>query len=138
MSGFEIAGVVLGAFPLAISAIDGFRRVARKVDAWREVRLIYTRCSEDLKNEQLAFKRHLRLLVFPLVSDVVAAQELLDNPSGPRWADPDIAELLQKKLGESFELYICYVQRIKETIDNIRAEIETYSELVEEKRKRQV
>ncbi|KLU83003.1 hypothetical protein MAPG_02070 [Magnaporthiopsis poae ATCC 64411] len=137
MSGFEIAGVVLGAFPLAISAIDGYRRVARKVDAWRDVRLIYTRCSEDLKNEQLLFKRHLRLLVFPLVSDVVAAQDLLDNPSGPRWADADIAELLEKKLGESFELYICYVQRIKEAIDDVSAEMESYSELVDEKRKQQ-
>ena len=43
MSGFEVAGVVLGAFPVAIAAIDGYRRVALKVQAWKEIRLTYVR-----------------------------------------------------------------------------------------------
>ncbi|KAK0713234.1 hypothetical protein B0T26DRAFT_804100 [Lasiosphaeria miniovina] len=37
MSSFEIVGVVLGAFPIAISALQGSRRGAELLDSWHEI-----------------------------------------------------------------------------------------------------
>lgn len=133
MSGFELAGIVLGAFPIAISAIDDYRRMARKVEALKDIRVTYLRCSEDLKNEALAFKRHLRMLVLPLVVDSDSANALLANPSGERWKDADIADLLETKLGESHELYLSYVDRMVETLAKISEEMAIDSDLVQDR-----
>ncbi|KAH9427468.1 hypothetical protein MCOR02_012099 [Pyricularia oryzae] len=138
MSGFEVTGVVLGAFPIAIAAIVSYRRVARKVEAWKEIRAAYTRCREDLKNEQLMFKRHLRMLVLPLVVDDGSAKAPLADPSGKRWKDADVSDLLERKLGESHELYLSYVQRMEETLIGLRIELALDSDLVPGKTDAQV
>ncbi|KAH7028840.1 uncharacterized protein B0I36DRAFT_126522 [Microdochium trichocladiopsis] len=133
MSGFEVAGVVLGAFPLAIAAIDAYKRISLKVAAWRELRTIWLRCSEDLKNEQLAFKRHLKLLVLPLVVDPKSATELLNDPTGRRWSDADVADLLESKLGEAHDLYLSYVRRMHETLEELRNDMQIDSDLIQDK-----
>ncbi|KAI6356574.1 hypothetical protein MCOR31_010685 [Pyricularia oryzae] len=133
MSGFEIAGIVLGAFPIAITTIDSYGKVARTVRAWKDIRVAYTRCSEDLKNEQLVFKRHLRELVLPLVVDGNSANELLADPSSQRWKDADVSELLQKKLGESHILYLGFVRRMEETLAELSTEMALDSDLVQER-----
>lgn len=133
MSGFEVTGVVLGAFPIAIAAVDGYKRLAQKVDAWNEARQTYRRCSADLKNEQLVFKRHLRMLVLPLVVDRDSAQVLLEDVSGQRWKDADIADLLESKLGESYELYLGYMRRMEETLADLSEELKLDSDLVQDR-----
>lgn len=138
MSGFEIAGIVLGAFPIAITTIDSYGKVARTVRAWKDIRVAYTRCSEDLKNEQLVFKRHLRELVLPLVVDGNSANELLADPSSQRWKDADVSELLQKKLGESHILYLGFVRRMEETLAELSKEMALDSDLVQERMDAQV
>lgn len=118
-----MAGIILGAFPIAIAAIDSYRKVARKVEAWKEIRVVYTRCCEDLKNEQLIFKRHLRMLVLPLVVDDGSAKAFLANPSGKRWKNADVLNLLERKLGEFYELYLSYVQRMEEIFTGLKIEM---------------
>lgn len=90
MTRFEVAGFVFGAFPIAVTAINGYPKIARKVEALEEIRVAYTRCFENLENEQLTFKRHLRTLVSALVFDSVLAKAPLADPSGKRGENAEV------------------------------------------------
>lgn len=56
MSGFEVAGIVLGAFPLAIEALDRYREVAKRCGYWYKIRLEYQKSSDSLTYYRLIYK----------------------------------------------------------------------------------
>ncbi|TLD10707.1 hypothetical protein PgNI_06570 [Pyricularia grisea] len=122
MTRFEVAGFVFGAFPIAVTAINGYPKIARKVEALEEIRVAYTRCFENLENEQLTFKRHLRTLVSALVFDSVLAKAPLADPSGKL-----------RKLSESHELDLSYIRRMEEMLAELSRETALDSNLVREK-----
>ena len=132
MSGFEIAGVVLGAFPLALSALEKYREIATRLGVFYKIRLEYKKWRDDLEFHQLLFIRHLRQLLLPLVVDDDKIQELLSSPGGDRWKDQSTALLLEKRLGDSHPLYLRYINGIERVIDNINRELSTDSRSVQE------
>jgi hypothetical protein len=70
MSGLEIAGVLLGAFPLLISSIEHWENVARFSHNFRHVKSVYKKCRRDIEYHELVYKRNLRVLLSPpIVSD---------------------------------------------------------------------
>lgn len=68
--------------------------------------------------------------MLPLVVDSDCAKTLLADPSGAQWKDPDISALLERKLGESHELYLGYVGRMEETLKELNRELALDSALV--------
>jgi hypothetical protein len=69
MSGIEVAGLVLGAFPIAIWGLEHYCDVARRMGFWYEIRSNYQRTSNELKFHYLSFERNLEQLLYPLVAD---------------------------------------------------------------------
>lgn len=75
MSGLEIAGVLLGAFPLLISGIEHWHNVAKVGGYFWRVRKEYTKCRQDVNYHEIIYKRTLRALLAPVVieaEDVVS------------------------------------------------------------------
>jgi hypothetical protein len=70
MSGLEIAGVLLGAFPLLISGIEHWHNVAKVGGYFWRVRKEYNKCRRDVNYHQILYKRNLRALLSPVVSEV--------------------------------------------------------------------
>lgn len=69
MSGFEIAGLVLGALPVAIAVLDGLKEMNRGVAFWRGIRRRHKRLVSDLDFQRLSFELNLKQLLLPLVLD---------------------------------------------------------------------
>ncbi|KAL8382712.1 hypothetical protein RB595_006482 [Gaeumannomyces hyphopodioides] len=133
MSGFEIAGAALGAFPIAVSALDGYRRVARKAKLYVTIRAEHIKCEKELKFHELALKRHLRQLLLPVVSDNDRVSLLLAHPAGEGWKDAHISRRLEKRLGDSYELYLSYVVGMGETLEKLKTALAFDHDAVQEK-----
>ncbi|KAF3077054.1 hypothetical protein CFAM422_000398 [Trichoderma lentiforme] len=123
MSGFQIAGIVLGAFPIAISALEAYHDIAERVGLFLTIKNEYTNWKNDLNFYKLSFTINMRQLLLPLVADDDTITELLMAPGGDRWQDRSIAELLEKRLGGSYELYRQYIQNMKRVLDEINREL---------------
>lgn len=122
MSGIELAGLVLGAFPLAIVALEKYGEAARRFGMFVHIRAEYKHWKDDLRFHDIAIKRHLKQLLLPLVLDDESIQSLLGNPGSEAWSDPQIDALLQSRLKEAHELYLRYIVGIEE----VMAEIQKY------------
>jgi hypothetical protein len=133
MSGFEIAGLVLGAFPIAIEALKQYHTVARTFGFWWEIRLEYLKCSGDLKYQKLRFTRNLELLILPLITEDAHIKSLIADPAGSKWKEPDIAQQLEDRLRDSYDLYFDIVQALQRTMGEFNEELGVDRASVQEK-----
>lgn len=119
MSGVEVVGILLGAFPLAISALEHWRDCAEVMGLWANIKEEYRKTMGEVKDNQLAFRYNLKLLLVPLVNDEILANDdlesLLADPGGPatKWKDHDVDAALAARLAETYERYL-------EIIDDIQ------------------
>lgn len=124
MSGFEIAGVVLGAFPVAVAVVRAFGDVAKKVGYFKNIQVEYNKCLKELEFQMLAFTWHLENLLLPLlVDDDEKIRLLVAHPGGPDWREPSIALILERRLGASYGLYINYMAEMSETLERLKQEL---------------
>ncbi|KAK0644433.1 hypothetical protein B0T16DRAFT_332564 [Cercophora newfieldiana] len=131
MSGIEVAGLVLGAFPVAIWALERYRDVARVMGFWYEIRLEYQRSSNELKFHRLSFVRNLKQLLLPIVSDDSQLKRLIDDPGGDAWKDPAIQTALQTRLQDSYGLYLDILHEMERVMHDLNKELATDSDKVQ-------
>ena len=112
MSGFEIVGVVLGAFPLVILAVDGYREALERVDMFKHKQHLKT-FERRINRIHFVFRRNVTQLLMPL-KDLEQIKLLLDNPENPDWRRPTLDEGVRERLSGSYETYI-------ETIEDYHA-----------------
>lgn len=132
MSGLEVAGAVLGAFPIALIVLEEYREVARRLDRFHKIRLEYKKCRDALKYQQLTFTMHLRQLLLPLLVDDDKIDDLLSAPGGDGWKEPSVANFLRSRLLESYELYLDLVTEMKHILDHIHKELAADSEPIQQ------
>ncbi|QYS94594.1 hypothetical protein H0G86_001923 [Trichoderma simmonsii] len=131
MSGFQIAGIVLGAFPIAINALEAYHDIAERVGLFLTIKNEYTNWKRDLNFYKLSFKVTMEQVLLPLVADEDMIAELLIAPGGDRWQDSSIAELFEKRLEGSYELYMQYIKSMRRVLDDINRELLIDSEWAE-------
>ena len=120
MSGFEVAGIVLGSIPILVSALQIHAKVVKSgaLYRWR----FYTRELKSLTRDLEV--EHVRLMtVFEkLLSDIVPDEQIdamINNPFGPLWKDRHAAERIRKRLGRSMDSFEKVVQDMQETMEEI-------------------
>jgi hypothetical protein len=106
MSGFEIAGILLGAFPLIISGLEHWRDVAKVSGFYWRVREEYTRCRSDMKFHEILYKRNLQEILLPIVNDTDEVDRLISEPTAQDWSSKALQERLVDRLQESYGLYM--------------------------------
>ncbi|OTB01992.1 hypothetical protein M426DRAFT_265320 [Hypoxylon sp. CI-4A] len=122
MSGLEVVGVVLAAFPLAIEALEVYRRAHRRLKLF-EPR--YLRCIHDLKIIHASFKSYLRQAIVPFIDDDTKMDDLLSNPRGGGWKKKEIIDILQRQLGEDYELFLECIRGVVEAMDTLNQELDS-------------
>jgi hypothetical protein len=133
MSGFEIAGVVLGAFPIAIRALDDYREVAKRLKLWNHIRAEYTRCRSNVEFHRVTLASNLRQLILPLLVDDVKVNQLLSDPGGQSWKEPAIEGLIKQRLGDTHELYLKYIEGMERVMEKLNKELSVDSNPVQRK-----
>jgi hypothetical protein len=123
MSGFEIAGVVLGAFPLIISGLENWHNVAKVGKLLIKTRVEYTNCLGDVKYYQIWYKRTLEELLRQIVNDEDEVGRLVGDPGGKDWSSQALQDRLEGRLQESYYLYMDIINRMNEITKNLRSEL---------------
>ncbi|KAL1392314.1 hypothetical protein HDK64DRAFT_263719 [Phyllosticta capitalensis] len=121
MSGIEIAGLVLGALPLLITAIEEYSRLYEdfKAEAQTLENLRYT-----LEAEHLSY----RYVCADLLDGIVPKHEIVRLiGSGleqmPEWNSPTLESRLQKKLAHVYERFIGLIKVMDTTIKRFAEEL---------------
>jgi hypothetical protein len=123
MSGLEVAGVVLGAFPLIISGLEHWRDMAKVSGFFWRIRKEYTKCRSDVKYQKIMFQRNMKELLLPMVAEA-EINELLNDPGGAKWTNNQtLQDQLEGRLQESYGVYTGVIEHMKETIDALRKEL---------------
>ncbi|KAF8544191.1 hypothetical protein BDD12DRAFT_101947 [Trichophaea hybrida] len=98
MTGFEIAGVVLGAFPLLIEGLKFYIAEAGTVRTlWRPKRALH-RLAVQARMESA----YLQNTIENLLQDLVNESQLSELRDGRGWDDDLVKEKLQKRLGKPY------------------------------------
>jgi hypothetical protein len=123
MSGIEIAGIVLGGFPLLISALEHYRDGAEAFSDFLNFKHVYKKCRRDVKYLQLCFEGTLKDCLLPLVVDDDALGRLVSDPLGKEWKDQSLETLLKKRLPESYGLYMEMIEEINDIMAKLKEEL---------------
>lgn len=133
MSGIEIAGLLLGAFPLIISALEHYRESTAVIEDWWQIKKEYRKCKNQIEVQELAFDNNMKRLLLPLVvvdDDEIAA--LIAEPGGMKWKDPALEDTLKKRLPKSYDLFLDTINDIKSTVEDLKEELGVSREAFQE------
>ncbi|KAF2737057.1 hypothetical protein EJ04DRAFT_410694, partial [Polyplosphaeria fusca] len=123
MSGIEIAGLVLGAFPILIYALESYREGAEGLVDWWQIKRAYTRCRQDLTYHQLMFEGNVERLLSPLVVDDDELKSLMADPAGQAWEDKELEERLKARLPKSYKLFLEIMGDINKLMESLKKEL---------------
>ncbi|KAF2705150.1 hypothetical protein K504DRAFT_440106 [Pleomassaria siparia CBS 279.74] len=123
MSGLEIAGLLLAAFPLLINGIEHWRDVAKVGGFFWRMRKEYKRCQQEIQFHGLMYKNSLRELLLPLVPDAGEVEKLIADPGGKGWHDMSLQERLQNRLHESYQLYRDTITEMNDIAEELKKEL---------------
>ncbi|KAL7800195.1 hypothetical protein V8C37DRAFT_364409 [Trichoderma ceciliae] len=123
MSGIEIAGIVLRAFPLIISGLEHWHDVTRVGNSFWQVQKEYNKCLIDMKFHEICYKRNLKSLLLPIVNDPTDVDRLVNDPGGTGWSDQILQERLEDRLQESYALYMEIIYEMNEKAQELVAEL---------------
>ncbi|KAK0104471.1 hypothetical protein ONS95_004760 [Cadophora gregata] len=125
MSGFEIAGVVLGALPLVITALEHYGEGIKTIKTMLGYQALVANLILDLKIETRSFQRGCENLLWRLQLPSEEAEELLKFPKGRKWFDPELHTKIQKMLGcQDYAIYEQLVLRLFARLDNFSKKVQ--------------
>src|ERR1700761_5388034 len=120
MSGVEVAGFILGAFPLCVSAMEHYEETRKVAGTFLKIRRAHKKDQGKVKDCELMFKLNMKELLLPLLRDDIVNEieyeQLLANPGGPEWDVDDVKEALEERLSDCSSRYVEILQEMRETM----------------------
>lgn len=130
MSGIEVAGLVLGAFPLLIEALKQYEVVKSQVSRWRQIQVEYIDCKDEIEFQQLYYEDNLRELLNNSAVDEDIVTDLIADPKSEYWKNHSVLGLLESQFAEP---YIKCLNSLAQIMNQLRHELATDSSYVQEK-----
>lgn len=101
MSGFEIAGVVLGAFPILCDTAKDLGTVFKKTKWWWQFETSFENFVSTIATQEIAYILVLERLLGPLDITDAEYDSLLGDPKSSLWHESHIQEELRQCLPHS-------------------------------------
>jgi hypothetical protein len=122
MSGLEIAGLALGAFPVILRLLEDYRKGAEVMGDWWRIRRAYEEWKHDLDYYQTAFELNSKLILTPLMVDD-ELEQFINNPTGQSWKDQVWEARLRDRLSDSYDAVLRLVGGINGIMLTMRKEL---------------
>ncbi|KAK2003847.1 hypothetical protein LX36DRAFT_597022 [Colletotrichum falcatum] len=101
MSGFEIAGVALGAFPILCDAAKDLGTVFKKTKSWWQFETSFENFVSTIATQEIAYIQVLERLFDPLDITDGEYESLLRDPRSALWHEPHIQDELRRCLPQN-------------------------------------
>ena len=117
MSGFEIAGIVLGALPVAIMALQLGNEAVESHKRLFGYKAVAARYLTVFEAEATIFKNTLTFMLQDITS-AIELEELLKTQEASTWRDEKfIQRLKDKRLGDDYQVVMNIIHAIHETLE---------------------
>lgn len=123
MTGIEIAGLVLGAFPIVVSGLEHYRESAEVAKDWWKFQRQYKKCKRDVEYHQITFSSNLEELLLPLVCDDEQISALMADPGGLAWENMELESRLRERLPVAYDSYLDSMHEIGEIMKKLTQEL---------------
>ncbi|KAL8655055.1 MAG: hypothetical protein Q9226_003196 [Calogaya cf. arnoldii] len=119
MSGFEVAGIALAAFPIIINGLKHVVAGIETAKRWKRYRLELKDYADILESASVYFLDTLD----ELLSDIVRTDEelsmLLGIPGGSLWKEKVYEERLRRRLDRSYSSYLKTVSKLEQALQGM-------------------
>ncbi|KAF5576615.1 hypothetical protein FPANT_10834 [Fusarium pseudoanthophilum] len=115
MSGFEIAGIVLGTLPLVVTALEAYSNFLRD---WGKAPAELRSLNRQLSTERV----RLCNVCEQLISDVVSQRDIepmLQDPFGPLWQAKETNDRIRRRLWDSYTPFEETIKEVGEALDSV-------------------
>ncbi|KAK6611038.1 hypothetical protein H4I96_02636 [Botrytis cinerea] len=121
MSGIEIAGLVLGGFPLLVSAAEHYKEGWEPLMRWKRFRTEFLRFIDAIDIEKQLFDQMLERFLISAEVSQDELQHFLTDPNYHGWHREDLAMTLKSRLGNSYGAFVGSIR----TMNELMAELES-------------
>ena len=116
MSGFEIAGIALAVFPIAVDGLEHFVNGIQTIKDWRRYRVKLQGYAGVMESARVFYLDTLEELLNGIVESEDEMEALMSEPGGMTWKQPRYEEKLKQRLGRSYDAYL---RTLKTMIDSL-------------------
>jgi hypothetical protein len=121
MSGLEVVGIVLGAVPLVISALEHYAEGVKAIRVIRHAAQEFRAVARKLDAEHMIFRNTLAILLNDCTGiEAATVRSLMDDVRGEEWRKPNVKAALERRLGESMQSYFKHIQSISDTLEDFQ------------------
>ncbi|KAF5237771.1 hypothetical protein FANTH_10646 [Fusarium anthophilum] len=118
MSGFEVAGIVLGSIPIVVSALQCYMNGLGTLQNFRSYKRILKSLILNLKNEHMNFQNICETLLTGIAPQT-RIEEMIRDPFGDLWREEEIFKKLRLRLWSSLQVFDDRVQDMREAIEEM-------------------
>ena len=124
-TGIEVAGLILGSFPLVVSALEHYGEGLEAMQEWARFRTDFSGFLSDFVRQQIFFRQHIEDLLSTVVDTDYHMECMLDDPHDEAWKSPALEQKLKMRLPgkREYESYMVAVSAIQAILDKIRKKL---------------
>ncbi|KAF2739422.1 hypothetical protein EJ04DRAFT_310925 [Polyplosphaeria fusca] len=129
MSGFEIAGVVLGSLPLVISALEHYSEGLSTLQRMVRYEAVFQQLHVIFESGWTTYMASCERLLMPLAISDADFKELLQSPTSDKWKDILLNQKLKARLGSTYMPYKVATKELHRKVEKLRKKLklsETY------------
>lgn len=119
VTGIEAAGLALAILPLFVNQIDAYVRGIEKIKALRRYKRELKGYSIGLSTQHAILLNTLEQALEGVVDDEDQVAELICNPQGDGWKDPDLQKRLRRKLDRNYEVFMGNMAALAELLEQL-------------------
>lgn len=123
MSGFEVAGIVLGLIPMVIKATTSYADGLSTLQRWRKYDREIQSLNRNLETERARLKNVCEKLLLGLVPHS-QIESMIDDEGGSLWREDAIQKKMKSRLWECFDVFEANIVHVREALDEINRKIE--------------
>jgi len=124
MSGIEVAGLVLGAFPILLEALDRWHEGGKVLQTWWRFEKAYKGFRREIKYQETAFNVSIKKFLLPLLLTQDERERLLADPNGKLWREPQLEERLRNRMpAERYELFLETMYALQQAMEELKRKL---------------
>jgi hypothetical protein len=121
MSGLEIVGVVLGALPIAVLTLELYEKGAATRTRYKQYQYELGLVKLQIQTERKIVENIMSHLLIEAGVEVSNVATMMDDPGGAAWQNTATANLLERQLGSSYDLFVEHVSGMKVSMTDVGA-----------------
>ncbi|KAJ5776373.1 uncharacterized protein N7511_001384 [Penicillium nucicola] len=118
-TGIEVAGLALAILPLFVNQIDAYVRGIEKIRGLRHYRREFKGYSVGLRTQHAILLNTLEQALEGVVEDEDQVSELISDPQGDGWKDPDLQKRLRRKLDRNYGVFMDNMAGLSELLEKL-------------------